>query len=237
MSLTLAELCNAALEEVGFSTPSAYASGTDPDAKQVFRLANRQGFDLSQQPVVWEGLKTLETITLVAGTQAYDLPSDYRYMVPGTEWDQNNENRVLGPQSPRLWAEYEYGGDVFGLNWRYEIRNGQVVFNQTVESGDAGTVISYDYVSKNWARDVSDTPIERFAMDTDYQVFDGDLFSEGLLWRWKKAKGFDWQEDFTFYTRHLESYKSRDGGMEDVFFGERTFLGVNVPESGYGAAV
>lgn len=231
---TLAELCDSARLRAGFDAPGVYASATDTDGKQMFELANEQGFELAQESVVWEALKTTETITLVAGDQDYTLPTDYRYMAPGTEWDQNNERRVIGPLSPRLWARSEYGGDVFGLNWRYEIRGGQVVFSQTVESGDAGTVISYDYVSSYWAKDSGGTAQARFVSDTDTQVFDDDIFIEGLKWRFKKAKGFDWEPDFALYTRHLDAYKARDGGMQDVHFIDEAFLAVNIPETGYG---
>ncbi|MGB1373832.1 MAG: hypothetical protein ACPG6R_11975 [Aequoribacter sp.] len=235
MPKTLQQLCNAAREEIGFDVPSAYASATDPDGKQMFRIANRQGYDLSQAAVAWADLKTEATITLVAATQSYALASDYRYLVPATEWDQTNEKRLSGPLTTRQWAVSEHGGEVFGLNWRYEIRGGNIVFSQTVATGDAGTVISYEYVSKNWARTAADAAIAEFASDTDTQLFDDDLFIAGLKWRLKQAKGFPFEVELAQYTNWLNSYIARDGGMRDTNFIHREVLGVNVPETGFGS--
>lgn len=234
MAKTLKQLCDAAREEVGFDVASAYASATDPDGKQMFRLANRQGYDLAQAAVKWEKLKTEANITLVAADQDYALPSDYRYMIPGTEWDQNNDKRLSGPLTPRMWAKSEHAGTVFGLNWRYEIRGGQIVFSQTVESGDAGTIISYEYISKNWAVASDSTEKDAFTADTDTQQFDDDLFIAGLKWRLLAAKKFPFELELAQYTNWLNSYIARDGGMKDTHFLKRDVLGVNIPETGYG---
>jgi len=234
MAKTLKQLCDAGREELGWDTPNVYASATDPDGKQTFRLANRQGADMVQESVIWQALKTEATITLVAATQSYALPSDYLYMVASTEWDQDADRRVMGPLTPRMWASNEHGGTVFGLNWRYEIRGGNIVFNQTVAAADAGTIISYEYASKNWALEGS-TAKAAFTMDTDTQRFDDDLFISGLIWRLKQSKGFPFELELTEYRGRMNKYKARDGGMADVYFGGDDYLGVNIPETGYGS--
>ncbi len=232
---SLKQLCDAAREELGWDTPNVYASATDPDGKQTFRLANRQGHDLSQEDVVWQALKTEAQITLVASTQAYALPADYRYMVAGSEWDQDAQRRVLGPLTPRLWAQEEYGGVVFGLNWRYEIRDGDIVFQQAVAAGDAGTVISYEYASSFWALDSGGSGKAEFTLDTDTQRFDDDLFISGIMWRLKQAKGFPYEVELAEYMRRLKRIKARDGGMADIYFiGPMETLDPNIPETNYG---
>lgn len=233
-TLTLKQLCDAARQELGWSRPSSYASSPDDDGLQTFRLANRQGRDLADQAHPWEELKTEGTITLVAGTQAYALPADFRYLIPGTVWDSTAERITQGPLTPAEWARSQNSGTIFGLNWRYEIRSGDIVLDQTVAAGDAGTVISYEYVSSYWAKDSNGTAIIRFSADTDTQRFDDDLFIEGLIWRLKKAKGFDWESDAALYQRQLDRILSRDGGMRNVIFAEPSGLGVNVPERNFG---
>ena len=233
-TLTLKQLCDAAREELGWSRPSAYAGTSDDDGLQTFRIANRQGRDLADQAHPWEELKTEGSITLVGGTQAYALPADFRYLVPSTMWDGDAERIALGPLTAEEWSRSQNSGDVFGLNWRYEIRSGDVVFDQPVEAGDAGKVITFEYVSSYWAKSSAGTNKVRFDADSDTQRFDDDLFIEGMIWRLKRVKGFDWQDEFAMYQAQLNRILSRDGGMRDVVMREPSYLGVNLPERDYG---
>ncbi len=233
-TLTLKQLCDAAREELGWSRPSAYADTTDDDGLQTFRIANRQGRDLADQAHPWEELKTEGTITLVAAQQTYSLPADFRYLIPSTVWDQDSERIGVGPLTPAEWARSQNEGTIYGLNWRYEIRSGDLVLDQAVAAGDAGTVISFEYVSSYWAKSSGGTAKLRFTLDTDTQRFDDDLFIEGMIWRLKKVKGFDWESDWQMYQGQLAKVLSRDGGMRDVTFRQSDRLAVNVPDFGYG---
>lgn len=232
MSLTLKQLCDSAREEIGFSKPAAYASTTDEDGLQTFRLANREGLDLAKS--FTSALKTNGTITLVAAQQSYALASDFRFLIPSTIWDQTNQRYALGPLTPEEWAANKNWGYVFGLNWRYEIRGGNLVFEQTVAAGDAGTVISYEYISKNWCESSLSVGQVRFAADTDTQKFDDDLFIQGIAWRLKKAKGFPWQEDFAFYKAERDNLLANDGGLRDIYMKQGPDFIANVPEGNYG---
>ena len=113
---------------------------------------------------------------------------------------------------------------------RIRVENGQ-----TVTAGDAGLEISYEYISSHWADSSGGTDQIRFQADTDTQKFDDDLFIEGIIWRLKKAKGFDWQSEAAIYQDQLSKVMSRDGGMRLVSFGHPTSpLVVNVGEGSFG---
>lgn len=234
-TLTLKQLCDAAREEIGFSKPGTYAGSSDPDGLQTHRLANRQGISLLDEHVYWEFLKKEGSITLIAADQDYALASDFRYLIPSTSWDGTNDRLAVGPLTPMEWAFNQKSGIVFGLSWRWEIRGGEFVLDQTVTSADAGTVISYEYISKYWvtATGGSEPTKAAFSVDTDTQSFDDDLFVEGLIWRLKRSKGFDWQEDFALYQNHLNKIKSRDGGMRDIDMLNKPALSVNIPEGSF----
>jgi hypothetical protein len=233
-TLTLKQLCDAAREELGWSRPSAYASTSDDDGLQTFRIANRQGRDLADQAHPWQELKTEGSITLVGGTQAYALPADFRYLIPSTVWDGGAEKIAHGPMTPAEWSRSQNEGTIFGLNWRYEVRSGDIVIDQTVEAGDAGKVITFEYISAYWATSTGGTNKLRFDTDTDTQRFDDDLFIEGIIWRLRKAKGFEWQSHAILYQQQLDKLMARDGGMRDVAFRQPDRLMVNVPDANYG---
>lgn len=234
-TLTLKQLCDAAREELGWTKPNSYAGSTDDDGLQTYRLANRQGRDLADQAHPWEELKTEGTITLVAGTQSYALPADFRYLIPSTVWDTDAERIGIGPLTPFEWARSQSSGTIFGLNWRYEIRGGDFVLDQAVEAGDAGKTLSFEYISSYWAKSSGGTNKLRFDADTDTQRFDDDLFVEGLIWRLRKSKGFEWESHAALYQNQLNRVMARDGGMRDVSLRRPAdLLRVNVPEQSYG---
>ena len=239
MSQTLRELCDAALEEAGFSTSQAYANAMDETGKQVFRLALREGHALARgyRGHRWQALMKTYPVTLAAGAQTYALPADYAYMVPNTLWDRGNKRIGIGPLSGQEWQFLKGWTTVQGLNRRFRIRGGQLEFEQPITAAEAGSAVHFEYVSNYWARDSTQVAKRAFTTDTDEHVFDDDLFALGVLWRFKKAKGFDWELDYQEYATELTKLMARDGGERVIRFGEPAFgayLGVNVPDRQYG---
>lgn len=231
-NLTLKELCDAAREELGWTKPAGYANTTDDDGQQTFRLANRQGREMADKN--WEVLKTTDRLYLTEGQQSYPFPLDFRHLLYNTAWEDNTDRLVLGPLTPQEWAYNQNYGVVFGLNWRFEVSGGALVLDQAVTAADTGREINYRYISSYWAKNSGGTSILRFSADTDTQKLDDDLFIHGLIWRLKKAKGFDWEEDYQFYERELARIYARDGGMREVSFKQPESLMVNVPDGNYG---
>lgn len=234
--LTLKQLCDSALEEIGFSKPSSYIGSSDKTALQMVRLAQAQGNQLATENPPWNDLIKEGTITLASGDQDYALPSDFRWIKPDSVWNQSDQHRTTGPLTSSEWQYLKNWGTVQGLFFEWRIRNSEMEFIQTIGSSENGEVIVFDYVSKNWAIDGTDdtTELAKFEADDDYTVFDDELFILGLKWRFLKQKGFNWEEDFSLYTRHLSQEKARDGGMRVVRMGATMQLGVNIPQDGFG---
>lgn len=237
MARTLKQLADAALEEIGFSKPSSYIGNTDETALQMVRIAQRQGDELSKESPPFNALVKEGTITLVTGTQEYSFPSDFRYIVPSTSWNQDSQRITIGPLTPSEFKHEEVWGTVSSINLQWRIRNGQLDFATDITSGENGETIVYDYVSSFWSVDGADgtTALERFQDDSDTQVFDEELFIRGLIWRFLKRKGFDWEGDFAQYERDLARVKARDGGLRDISMIPRFHLGVHIPEDGFGS--
>lgn len=238
MSQTLQQLCDAALHEAGFSTSASYANATEDTGKQVFRLALREGNDLLNSKHVWNELQKEGSVTLVASQQSYDFPADYSYMLPSTTWDRSNKRIAIGPMSSQEWQFLKGWTTVNGLNRRYRVRDGGIEFEQDITASDAGKAVYFEYVSKYWALDSDGTTAkEVFTSDNDQHVFDDELFILGVLWRFLKAKGFDWQASYAEYTDLRSKLEGRDRGQRVVRLGEPRFgeyLGVNVSDRGYG---
>jgi len=237
--MSLLSICQDALYEIGIDAPSTIAGNTaNTDALQLFRLANREGEYLSQMTPPWQILYSEHTITLVTGTQTYALPSDMRYIVPTTTWNRTDQRPVVNPVSPAEWAFLKGWTTINGLNLRARIRGDLFEVEQDVSASENGDSIVFEYVSHNWSKDSGGTPQRKFTADTDEARLDEELITQGVVWRFKKAKGIDnWQMDFEQYMELMEAQKARDQGSRIIYAGGSEFgryLGINVSDRDYG---
>ena len=228
--MTLLSIVQDAADEAGWDQPATVVGNTDAD--QFLRLLNREGEALSKWQ--WEILVKEDTFTLATADQDYALASDFRYLIPTTIWNRDNKRAILWLNS-QMWQFFKGWTTVNGLNLRARLRNGEMEFEQTITSSDNGKTIAYEYVSKNWTADSGSTAQQKFAADSDTSVLDEELLTLGLVWRFKKAKGMDWQGDFQDYRQEVLSAKARDGGSRILRFGRGPVqhLGVNTPEGNF----
>lgn len=228
--MTLLSIVQDACDDVGFPAPASVVNNSDAD--QYLRLLNREGEALSRHP--WEALILEHTFDLVASTQEYVLPSDFRYILPMTQWNRDNKRRLIWINSEE-WQFFKGWTTVNGLNLRARIRDEQFEIEQTVTSGDAGTTIAFEYVSKYWTENASSTAQQKFAADTDTSVLDEELLTLGLIWRFRKAKGLDFQADLAEYNYQVKLAKARDGGSRKLRMDGniKHHLGVNTQEGDY----
>lgn len=233
--MTLLSICQDVADEVGFKQPTSIVGASDNLARQLLRLANREGRELSQAGP-WEALVKEYTFTLATSDQDYALPSDFRYIIPSTTWNRDNKRIVINPVSSQEWQFLKGWTAIQGLNLRARIRDGQLEFEQTITSADNGKTIAFEYVSKYWAESSGGTAQEDFAADTDVSKLDEELVTQGVVWRFKKAKGLDWQPDFQTYTNLKNKQMARDGGSRILRLSQpaEAALGVNVSDRGYG---
>lgn len=236
--MSLLTICQNVGYEVGFDIPSIIAASTDQVALQLKRLCNREGKTLAQQSPPWQKLVKEGSITLATADQDYVLPSDFEYIIPDTTWNRSTDREVINPISSADWQYFKAWSSVAGLNLRARIRNGQIEFEQTITSAMNGQTIYYEYVHKYWcSSDGTTADQSAFAADTDVSLIDEEILTQGVVWRFKRQKGLDWETDFQDYSLLLRKKLAREAGSRTLDmtgdFGRS--VGVNVPENGYGA--
>lgn len=97
----------------------------------------------------------------------------------------------------------------------------------------AGHTIAFEWISKWWIQDAVGSIKERFTVDTDTFLVERELLKLGLTWRWKKAKGFDYTEEYDEYETRLSETLGHDVTRETVYMDQhdkRVRPGVFVPE-------
>jgi len=228
--MTLLSIVQDAADEIGWDRPTSVVGNAD--ARQFLRLLNREGEVLSKWP--WQALVKEHTFTLSTADQDYALPSDYRSMLPSTQWNRDNKRRIIWITSEE-WQFFKGWTTVNGLNLRARLRNNQFEFEQTITSSDNGKTIAFEYISKNWTLDSASNAQQKFAADDDTAVLDEELLTMGLVWRFRKAKGLDFATELAEYQAEVQRMKAQDKVARKLNLSNslKTSLGVNTQEGDY----
>lgn len=237
----LLQIVQAACDELGISRPSAVAGSSDEQVQQLFALANRAGQALADRegPVgCWPELRKEWTETIGGSVDNYAAPSDLRYFLNTTAWDRTNKWPLQGPVSPQMWQVLKSGtiGST-GPRTRFRRMAGRIYFDPSPAT-DQDIVL--EYCTNAWCTDVSGaTPKERFSTDTDLPLIADDAFILELKWRFRRAKGLDYQEEFNEAEAFIDQAIGRASigkvlSLTPQPYVERLIDNLNVPDSGYG---
>jgi len=214
--VTLLSIVKDASLDLGIGEPEVVVGNTSDEVKQLLSLAKREGKDLASR-YRWEGLLREATFTFqtqkdqgtINGTVVSD--SDVDYIINDTIWDRSQNIPILGPMSPMLRQAHE-AFSISGPYPRYFIRRGKLFFD-TVPSANTG---AFEYKSKFWCEDENGTGKLEWSADTDVGRLDEDLMTLGLIWRWKRAKGLDYSQEFDTYETRVKDKMGQDGTKRDV---------------------
>jgi hypothetical protein len=189
---------------------------TDQSVAQLLRLINRHGRHLLDR-ADWQVLTTEETFTSVA-TASQGLISaifstgDYHRIVNHTMFDRSNNERIYGPFTPEQWQR-DQAWSTSPTSTYFRIRGNAILFTPTPA---AGNTIACEYISNLWNETSGGTGQSAFAADTDVGRLDEELLTLGAIWRFLKAKGFDYAEAFREHELALDRVLGNDGGKPKI---------------------
>jgi hypothetical protein len=202
--------------EIGIPIPASVVGSNSELVQQLFRLAKREGEQLSSGASVglsydWTELQSEATWTSTAtelqGALATLAPG-FRYIINDTIFDRTEQWQQPGPLSPVVW-QWRKAATASGPYPEWRIRAGGL-YMYPVPS--AGHTMAFEYASSYWCQDSSGTAKVTWTADDDTARLDEEWFKLGLIWRWRKAKGLDYAEDFRSYQITVTHAMGRDGG-------------------------
>lgn len=223
MAKTLKLLLDQVCAEIGFDVPGIYFNSTDENIRQMVAITNRSAIrlrDLHLQKMV-----RIASITLSGGTsvswspevQSYPLPADFLALVPDTTYQQGRIDMVDFPTSPTLWNYLISRSGPEGLRIRCRIEDGRLY----VFSPDVAETMKFEYLSKFPIQGAVSgirerVPKEQFDADDDTWLLDDPLIELDVIWRYKKAKGLDWEMDRGDYQLYENALRARDRGAKTI---------------------
>lgn len=189
---------------------------------------------------------TATGLALTFGQIAYPFPSDYDHVTNATAWDRQNRWQMLGPLTPQEWQTLKSGVSPSGPRRRFRVQGNQFLLDPPPTSN---AVLVYEYTSSGFCAPAGTVVSPQSAafqsswlLDTDIGVLSEDLMTLGVKWRWLRAKGFAYDEEFRTYTDARERAASRDGGgaralvMNRQVASTQLISASQIPDTGYGVS-
>jgi hypothetical protein len=231
MSLLL--IVQDACAELGLVQPASVVGSADLQVQLLLRLAGKEGKELARR-FDWQRLKTEFNFTCATDspTQIANLDntiSDFGRYINHSMFNRTTQCRVVGPLSDVEWQAKQASQLNATINNSFRIRGNALLFYPTPSSEDD---IYFEYVSTNWAISADNVRQSAWVADTDISLIDEEVVTLGVLWRFLKAKGLDYSEEFASYERALEQIWGPDGARDsiDMTGSSPDWFDVHIPE-------
>lgn len=204
-----------AADRLGIVRPSSVIGSADQQIRQLLGLAQQEGKELARRHG-WQSTTKEKTITAIATeTQTGAIPADFDHILNATFFNRTLNRRVEGPFDPQQWQNYKASVTTVVFD-AYRIRGDAILLAPTPT---AGHTYAYEYISTYWVATAaaSTTPAQATWLDdTDVGILSEELMTDGIVWRFLKAKGLDYAEPFRTYEAQLLLRIARDGGRRTV---------------------
>ena len=192
-------------------------------------------FQLSVGIARWTENFTPPTQAYAAETQIASLTTtftDFGHIVNGSMWDRTESRAIRGPLTAVEWQQKKAATAQITIGHYFRIRGGALLMFSDPPSGNS---IYFEYISNKWCQSSLEVAQTDWAADTDTALVDEEIIRLGIIWRYRKAKGFDYGEDFRTYEMALQDVFGPDAGkgIVDMTGTEELGIGVNLAEGSW----
>lgn len=215
--MSLLSMISDVAKKLNLTAPTAVVGNTNKEFIQLLELADEEGEDLSQRGR-WQRLTTESTFSSVAtesqGAITTLAGSDFGWMLEDTMWNRTAVRRIY-PVDEVQWQQMK-ATNITGPVEYYRIRGNNLVVIPTMT---ASQTVAFEWMSRNWCQSAGGTGQSSWAADTDVGRLDEKIMTVGIMWRFKKAKGLDYAEDFNQYEAMVANALARDGAKKRLYTG------------------
>jgi hypothetical protein len=203
---------------IGIPQPTSVISNLDDQVQQLLWLTQIAGDDIASGHD-WSKLVVVRTFTPTA-TQEQDEPpaasvAFSRFAPASRMWDVNRRRPIYGPLNRDDWQAL-LTTTFTGLEKYWTMIGGKVNVYPTPEVTDS---FRYTYITKNWIRHNGGdqtTDVDEWTADTDEPLIPASLVYLSTIWRWRQAKGLDYQHDLSMFNDDLGREAARDRGPKEI---------------------
>ena len=204
-------MCQNVADFTGFERPVTVVDNTDPIARQLLALAQREGKQLMRMSD-WAILKKEHTFSTSSGTAAYALPSDFDRLVLETSYNRSDNDILTGPISSAEYQLVNHGMATTGTTEKFRLKAASNALKFELDPTPSSTqTIGFEYVSNQFCQSSGGSGQAAWAADTDTGILDETTMEMGITWRFKQAHGLDFAEDFRQYQLEVRQAIARNG--------------------------
>jgi hypothetical protein len=228
--MSLLSLVSSACRRIGVPSPNVVATASDATIAQIFELAQEEGRELARFGD-WRSLRKEKTfITVAAETQTDPIPTDLNAFVDGTLWNRSRRLRLYGPATSAEWQMWK-AGNTFPVTGTFYLRGTSFLIQPTPTAGDT---IAYEYRSSFWCQSAGGVAQETWAADDDTGLISERLMALGIIWRYLKTRGLEWQSSYDEYEYQVHQELAKDQPRRTIDMKEsgppKRIPGVVVPD-------
>lgn len=218
--MSLLTIVGDAAVQAGLSRPNAAASSSDQTASELFFYANLAVEELRAWHD-WTMLAVSGTITGDGTTQEWDLPADFDRFAKGQSLQRSGASfyKLAGPLNAIDRNEQIARATISPYN-TFWLRGGKIVIYPPMGTG---TVVKYEYQSKNAIKASDGTPKSRFDNDADTCLLDESLVAICTAYLWRESKGTDASVLYDRYRQRAQLLAGRDTSLKPVATGRSDF--------------
>ena len=178
--MTLLTACKALAKNVGLAVPDAVVTSTAREWVEALQFANETGEELARR-VDWPELRATQTLTGDGTDQTYSLAAAFDHLpesgavIVGTS--------ILRPLSQAEWQTLTMAE---GTPRYYLLEDDQIRLFPYLATSSTATL--------NYQSNAFCSAGSAFAADDNTLTIDEDLFTKGLIVRWRRQKGMDYAD-------------------------------------------
>lgn len=157
----------------------------------------------------WQKLTREHTFTTIAAavqTTASAFPTDFDRFVNESIWNRDTD-RELTAIDAMEWQRIQATVSVL-VDPHYRVRGGTILITPTPT---AGHTIAYEYISTYKVRSNAGADQVTWAADSDTTVFPEPIVTLGVVWRYRRGRGYPYSAEAEEYERRVAEAILRDG--------------------------
>lgn len=215
---TILEICRETADLAAVKRPENLFNSTSQQ-ESIFLSVAKSTLDSLLRYGNWEAL-TKEGCLMTTGCQSsYPINAfapDFYCLLNNTIYIKDMQERVIGAITPEQWMKEKYFHSS-GSNVKFKIQNGRFIFlNPPAQE----VKIVFQYRSNNIVWDYKTLEEKNtLSANTDVPIFDEYLVKLGILWRWLKRSGLDYNEELNEYERELKKRFGTELATRDIHLG------------------
>ena len=225
--MTILNMLEDAANDIGLPVLTSIADN-DKTVKQLLRMANKEGKALLQRND-WQNSREIIIHTAVSATSQGNIlaicsvtaasvtgtSTYFGHLINDTIWDQTQQRPVFGPLGPQHWQGL-VASSTTGPFSEYRIHRNTLL---SIPVPAAGNIWQFEVKTPFFCENSTGQGQDRWRSDGDVGRFDEEIMTLGIVWRYKKAKGMDYAEDFNEYERRVLDEMCRDGSKQTLDVG------------------